>query len=154
MSGKLRPHQSPNIIDHHNHKKSFITGINDLWSYTHTHTHKHTQCLLLKCRPQYGSWRWQPLIAQIPAGKLKAIPPLHGSVQLSKITNKNNPVPYNMRCWKCPPSSTHFWQLLGNVHLHRLIQFPKYSKFYAWYLLSILPMCGGSLHALYFSSAP
>ena len=72
------------------------------------------QCLPLKCCPQHSGRRWQPLIAQILAGKLKAIPPLHGSLQLSKITKKNNhvSVPYNMRCWKCcPPSSTHFWHL-------------------------------------------
>ena len=32
---------------------------------------------------------------------------------------------------------------LGNVHFHELIQFPKYSEFHAWYLLSILLLCGG-----------
>ena len=30
LSGKLRSHPSPDIIDHHSHKKSFITGANDL----------------------------------------------------------------------------------------------------------------------------
>ena len=43
---------------------------------------------------------------------------------------------------------------LGNLHLHDLIKFPKYSQFYAWFLLSILLICGSSLHALYFSIAP
>ena len=43
---------------------------------------------------------------------------------------------------------------LGNVNLHGLIKFPKYSQFHAWYLIPILLMCGGSLHTLYFSSAP
>ena len=70
------------------------------------------QSFLLKCRLQHSSQWWQPLIAQVPAGKLKATPPWHGGLQLSKITKKNNHVPYNMRCWKCcPPSSTHFWHL-------------------------------------------
>ena len=109
------------------------------------------QCLSLKCRPQHGSWWWQPLIAQVLAGKSKAITPVHGSLQLSKISKKNNHIPYNMRCWKCCPPSGIF---LGNVHLHGLIQFPKYSQFHAWYLLSILLMHGGSLHTLHFSSAP
>ena len=31
MSGKLRPHPSPDITGHYNHQKSFITGANDLW---------------------------------------------------------------------------------------------------------------------------
>ena len=35
-----------------------------------------------------------------------------------------------------------------------MIEFQKYSQFHALYLLSILLMCGGSLHTLYFSSAP
>ena len=78
--------------------------------------------------------------------------PLHGGLRLSKITKRNNHVPYNMRC--CSPSSIHFWHLLGNVNLLGLIKFPNYSHFHAWYLLSILLMCGGSLHTLYFSSAP
>ena len=30
-----------------------------------------------------------------------------------------------------------------NVHLHRLIKFPKYRQFYAWNFLSIFLMCGG-----------
>ena len=67
------------------------------------------QCFSLKCPSQHIGW--QPLIAQVPAGKLKATPPLHGGLQLSKISKKNNHVLYNMRCWKCPPSSTHFWHL-------------------------------------------
>ena len=67
---------------------------------------------MLKCRSQHGGWRWQPLIVQVLASKSKAIPPLHGILQLSKITKKNNRLPYDMRCWKCsPPSSTHFWHL-------------------------------------------
>ena len=41
---------------------------------------------------------------------------------------------------------------VGNVHLHGLGQFPKYSQFQVWYLLSVLLMCGGLLHTLYFSS--
>ena len=70
------------------------------------------QCLSLKCCPQHGAWRWQPLIAQIPAGKSKATLPLHDGLQFSRITKKNNHIPCNMRCWKCcPPSSTHFWHL-------------------------------------------
>ena len=107
-----------------------------------------------KYRPQHGGWQWHPLIDQVPAGKSKTIPPLHGGLQLSKITKKNSHIPYNIR-WKCfPPSFKHFWHILGNVHLHGLIQFHKYSQFHAWYLLSILLICGGSLHTLYFSSAP
>ena len=51
------------------------------------------QCLSLKYRPQHGGWRWEPLIAQVPACKSKAIPPLHGGLKLSKITKKNNHVP-------------------------------------------------------------
>ena len=39
------------------------------------------------------------------------------------------------------------------MHLHRLIKFLKYTQFHAWYLLSILLMCEGLLHTLYFSSA-
>ena len=31
--------------------------------------------------------------------------------QLGKITKKNNHIPYNVRYWKCPPSSIHFWHL-------------------------------------------
>ena len=54
---------------------------------------------------------WQPLIAQVLAGKSKAIPLLRGSLQLSKITKKNNHMPYNMRCWKWVSFSTHFWHL-------------------------------------------
>ena len=70
------------------------------------------QCFPLTCRPQHGCQWWQPLTAQIPACKLKEVHPLHGGLQLSKITKKNNHIPYNMRCWKCcPPSSTHFWHL-------------------------------------------
>ena len=72
------------------------------------------QCLLLKCCLKNNGWRWEPLIAQVPAGKSKAEPPLHVSLQLSKIIKKNNHVPYNLRCWKCcPPSSKHFWHLFG-----------------------------------------
>ena len=33
------------------------------------------QCLLLKCCLQHGSWQCQPLIAQLLAGKSKAVPP-------------------------------------------------------------------------------
>ena len=59
--------------------------------------------------PAHGGWRWQLLISQFPAGKSKAIPSLHSGLQLSKITKKNDNIPYNMRCWKCcPPSYTHF----------------------------------------------
>ena len=43
-------------------------------------------------------------------------------------------------------------KLLGNVYLYGLIEFLKYSQFHAWYLLSILLICGGSLYILYFSS--
>ena len=43
------------------------------------------QCLYLKCRPQHGGWRWQPLIAQVPAGKSKPFSPLHGGLKLSYI---------------------------------------------------------------------
>ena len=61
------------------------------------------------------------LIAQIPAGKSKTIPPLHGGLQLSKIAKKNNHVPYNMRCWKCClPSSTHFWHLVRKSAFTRI----------------------------------
>ena len=37
---------------------------------------------------------------------------------------------------------------LGNGHFHGLIQFPKYSQFLAWYLLSVLLMCG--VHCIHF----
>ena len=45
--------------------------------------------------------------------KIESNTPLHGGLQLSKITKKKkNHVPYNMRCWKCcPPSSTDIWHL-------------------------------------------
>ena len=67
------------------------------------------RCLSLKCRPQHDGRRWQPLIPQVPTCKSNAIPPLHCGLQLSKITKKNNHIPYNMRCWICcPPSSSHF----------------------------------------------
>ena len=88
------------------------------------------QCFSLKCRPQHGGWRWQPLIAQVPTGKLKAIPPLHGSLQLSKITKKNNHLSYNVRYWKCCPLlPTHFWNLFRNVHLHGFINFRNTVNF-------------------------
>ena len=67
----------------------------------------YIQCFPLKCLPQHGGWRGQPLIAQVATGKSKAIPQLHGSLQLSKITKKNNHVPYNVRCWKCLSSFIH-----------------------------------------------
>ena len=90
-----------------------------------------------------------------PGRQIESNTPAVRGLQLSKITKKNNHVPYNMRCWKCcPPSSIHFRHLLGNMHLHGLIKFQKYSLFHAWYLLSIFLMCGGSLHTLYFSSVP
>ena len=76
-----------------------------------------------------------------PGWQTKSNTPEARQLQLSKITKKNNHVSYNMRCWKCP-LSTHFWHFLGNVHLHVLIQFPKYGQFHASYLLSILLMCG------------
>ena len=72
----------------------------------------NVQYLSFKSLPQHDSWRWHPLIAQVLAGKSKAMPQLHSSLQSSKNTKKNNQVPYNMRCWKCcPSSSTHFWHL-------------------------------------------
>ena len=47
--------------------------------------------------------------------------PLHRGLQLSKITKKNNHVPYNMRSWKCcPPSSTHFWHLFRKCAFTRI----------------------------------
>ena len=33
MSGKFSSHPSLDIIGHHNHQKSFITGANDLWCW-------------------------------------------------------------------------------------------------------------------------
>ena len=54
-------------------------------------SHSNIQCLSLKCHQQHGGWRWQPLISQVPAGKSKAIPPLHGGLQLSKITKIRRP---------------------------------------------------------------
>ena len=40
---------------------------------------------------------------------------------MSKITKKNNHVPYNMRCWKCcPPSSKHCWHLFGICEYTRI----------------------------------
>ena len=60
MSGKLRPHLSPDIIGYHNHHKSFHTGANDLlcWrTFKKKHTHTHTyyrpyyplQVVLVQC---------------------------------------------------------------------------------------------------------
>ena len=47
--------------------------------------------------------------------------PWHGGLQLSKITKKNNHVPYNMKCWKCCPlSSTCFWQLFRKCPFTRV----------------------------------
>ena len=70
----------------------------------------YVQCLLLKCRPQHSSLRWQLLIAKVLAVKSKSIPLLLGGLQLGKITKQYNHVPYNMRSWKCSPTSaTHFW---------------------------------------------
>ena len=41
-------------------------------------------------------------------------------------------------------SHLHISSILpGNVHLHALIHPPKQSQFHAWYLPSILVMCGG-----------
>ena len=37
---------------------------------------------------------------------------------------------------------------LRNVHIHALIQFPKYSQFHTDYLLSILLVCVGGLRFL------
>ena len=86
----------------------------------------------LKCRPQHGCRRWQPLIAQVPAGKSEEIPQLHGGVQLSKIADKNN------HTWDVNLLKSHSSGIfLGNMHLHGLIQFPKYNEFHAWHLLSI-----------------
>ena len=110
----------------------------------------HVQCLSLKCRPQHGGWWCQPLIAQVPAGKSKAIPPLHG-VQLSKLKKK---IIAYLITWDVGNVVLHphiSGIFLGNVHLYRLIKFLKYSQFHAWYLLSILLMCGGLLLTLYFS---
>ena len=59
--------------------------------------------------------RW----AQVLAGKLEAIPPLHGGLQLSKITKKNNHVPYNMRCWNVILLHPHISGIfLGNVCIY------------------------------------
>ena len=53
--------------------------------------------------------------------KSKAIPPLHGGLQLSKITKINNRVPYYMRCWKCClSSSTHFCHLFRTCAFTRI----------------------------------
>ena len=102
----------------------------------------YVQSLLLKCRTQHSGWRWHPLVAQVPAGKSNAIPPLHGSLQLSKITKKNNHVPYNMRCWERPSSSTHFWHLFRKcaftcINLISEIQsisslIPAFNSFNVW----------------------
>ena len=78
------------------------------------------QCLSRKCCLQRGGWWWQSLIAQVPAGKSKAIPMLHDGLQLSKITKKNNHVPYNMRYWKYPLSSIHFWHLFRKCVFTRI----------------------------------
>ena len=94
------------------------------------------QCLSLKCRSQHCGWRWQPQIAQLPAGKSKAIPPLHGGLQLSKIIKKNNHIPYNTRCWKCnPPSATHFRHFLQEMRKQSI-------SLLITCLLSILLTCG------------
>ena len=82
------------------------------------------QCFRL-CRPQRGGWRWQPLNAQVPAGKSKAIPSLHGDLKFSKFTKKNNHSPYNMRCWKCCLSSTHFWNLFRKCAFTRINSFSE-----------------------------
>ena len=47
-----------------------------------------------------------------PGQQIEINTPLHGGLQLRKVTKKNNHVPYIMGCWKCcPTSSTHFWHL-------------------------------------------
>ena len=82
---------------------------------------KYIYRLSLKCRLQHGGWQWQSLITQVLAGKSKAITPLLGTLQLSKISKKSNHAPYNMRCWKCcPPSSTHFWHLIRKYAFTRI----------------------------------
>ena len=77
------------------------------------------------------------------ADKSKAIPPLHGGLQLSKITKKNDHVPYNMRCWKCcPSSSTHFWHLLQEMCIYTQNSISEIQSNSGLKLVSILLMCG------------
>ena len=108
-----------------NRKNRFIKNILNNFGHVHfcapiTNWHSKVQCLSHKCHLQNGSWRWQPLIAQVPAGKSKAILPLHVGSQLSKFTKKNNHVPYNMK-WKCcPPSSIQFWHLFRKCAFTRI----------------------------------
>ena len=45
-----------------------------------------------------------------PGQQIESNTPAYGGLQLSKITEKNNHGSFNI-CWKCPPSSTHFWHL-------------------------------------------
>ena len=108
---------------------------------------------LMGC-PQHGSWWLQPLLAQVLPGKSEAIPPLHDSPWLSKITKKNNHIPYNMR-WKCCPlSSTHFW------HLFKKCAFTWINSIAKIQSISCLIFAFNSsnvwwlLHTFYFSSAP
>ena len=46
-----------------------------------------------------------------PGRQIESNTPLHGGLQMSKITKKNNHRPYNTRCSKCSPPSTYFWHL-------------------------------------------
>ena len=115
----------------------------------------YVQCRSLRCCPQHGGWRWQPLITQVPASKSKADPCCMVAYNWVKLQRK---IITFLITWDVGKVVLHphiSGIILGNVHLHGLIKFPKYSQFYTWYLLSILLMFGSSsLHTLYFSSAP
>ena len=71
-------------------------------------------CTSLKCCPHNGGRWWQPLIAQVPAGKSKTIPTLHIAVY-NTVKLQTKIITYGMRYFKCcPPSSTYFWHHLRN----------------------------------------
>ena len=79
----------------------------------------------------------QPLIAQVPTGKSRAIPSLHGGLQLSKITKKNKWDVENL--FLLHP---HISGIFKEMYIYTdWFNFRKNSQFDARYLLSILLMC-------------
>ena len=84
------------------------------------------QYLSLKCCPQHGGWRWQPLIAQVLAGKSKAIRPCTTAYNWLKL--QRNIIAYLMRCWKCcPPSATQFWHVFRKCSCTLIISISEIS---------------------------
>ena len=81
---------------------------------------RNVQCLSLRCRPHRGGWRWQLLIAQVPVGKSKAIPPLHGGLQLNQLQRKIITYLTIRDLGNVVLLHPHIFGIfLGNVHLQR-----------------------------------